>query len=181
MSELSLGTLSGLAANSYVIDVAAGSQLTQPGMVLQVVSTTKTDTFSTTSTSLTDITGLSASITPATTASQVLVTVSIPFGHSSSNNNVFTITDGSDTILVNPGSPGSRTASFMARGFTGVAGMGTVSFSFLHSPATASSFTYKIRCLTASGTLYVNRSDSDSDLSQFGRGIATITLMEVAG
>jgi hypothetical protein len=33
MSELSLGTLSGLAANSYVIDVASGSTLDLSEMV----------------------------------------------------------------------------------------------------------------------------------------------------
>ena len=58
MSELSLGTLSGLAANSYVVDVASGSSLDlsagavlPAGSILQVVSTTKTDTFSSSSTS----------------------------------------------------------------------------------------------------------------------------------
>ncbi len=37
------------------------------GKVLQVLSTTKSDTFSTSSTSFTDITGLSVSITPSST------------------------------------------------------------------------------------------------------------------
>jgi hypothetical protein len=43
------------------------------GSVLQVVSTTKTDTFSTSSTSYTDLTGLSVSITPTSATSKVLV------------------------------------------------------------------------------------------------------------
>ena len=45
------------------------------GHVLQVVSTTKTDFFSTTSTTYVDVTGLSATITPSSTSSKILVSV----------------------------------------------------------------------------------------------------------
>ncbi len=44
MSELAVGSLAGLAANSYVIDVASGSQLTQPGMIVDVKSAIFTGT-----------------------------------------------------------------------------------------------------------------------------------------
>ena len=43
------------------------------GGVIQVKSTTKTDTFTTNSTSFTDITGLSVSITPTISDSKILV------------------------------------------------------------------------------------------------------------
>jgi hypothetical protein len=43
------------------------------GKVLQVVQTTKTDTFTTTSTSFTDVTGLSVSITPSSASSKILI------------------------------------------------------------------------------------------------------------
>ena len=46
---------------------------TYAGKILQVQSTIKTDTFTTTSGSVTDITGLSVSITPASTSNKVLV------------------------------------------------------------------------------------------------------------
>ena len=47
-----------------------GSALTNidGGKILQVKSTTKTDTFSTTNTSFTDVTGLSIAITPSSTS-----------------------------------------------------------------------------------------------------------------
>jgi len=48
------------------------------GSVIQVQSTTKTNTFSTTSTSFTDVTGLSVSITPISTSSKILVIYSLP-------------------------------------------------------------------------------------------------------
>jgi len=43
--------------------------------VLQVVSATKTDTFSTSSTSFVDVTGLTANITPSSTSSKIMVFV----------------------------------------------------------------------------------------------------------
>ncbi len=51
--------------------------------ILQVVSTTKTDTFSAASASFTDITGLSLSITPSSTSSKILVMVSLRMSVSS--------------------------------------------------------------------------------------------------
>ena len=43
------------------------------GSVLQTLSTTKTDTFISSSTSYTDVTGLSLAITPSSTSSKILV------------------------------------------------------------------------------------------------------------
>jgi hypothetical protein len=53
---------------------------------------------------------------------------------------------------------------------------------FLDSPATTASTTYKIQilCNQTPNTVFVNRSPSDTDSVQFGRGISTITLMEVS-
>ena len=155
----------------------------QKGRVLQVVSTTKTDTYSTTSTSYVDVTGLSASITPSATSSKILVTVSVPFGYTGNNISVFTIRDGSDNVLINPDSPGDRAQSFFASNPASTGSMHPVSFTFLHEPSTTSAFTYKVSAYTSgtAATLYVNRSATDTDALTRGRGIATITLMEVAG
>jgi hypothetical protein len=163
------------------VDVYPAVPLT--GSVLQVVTTRKTDTFSTTSTSLTDVTGLSASITPSATANNVLVTVSVPFGQSSTVNvTIFSITDGSNNNLINASSPGSRTPAFInSMGVTGST-MGLASFSFVHSPSTTSSFTYKVRAQGSGGaTVFVNRSNDDDNGTTRTRGIATITLMEIKG
>ena len=53
---------------------------TYAGKILQVKSTIKTDTFSTTSGSVTDITGLNVSITPASTSNKVLVIARVNIG-----------------------------------------------------------------------------------------------------
>lgn len=72
MSELTVGTISGLAANNYVVDVAAGSQITQPGMVLQVVESKTSTTTATSSTTYVD-TSLSGTITPTSSSSKILI------------------------------------------------------------------------------------------------------------
>jgi hypothetical protein len=171
----------------YYTDPGGGASswigaVSRSGGILQVVSTTKTDTFSTTSTSMTDVTGLSASITPRSTSSKVLISVSVAHSHSLTNNNyAFTIRDGSDVNIINPDSPGSRTSSFYTRPGTNTNGVGTTTFGILLSPSTTSTLTYKVSGLTTSGTMYVNRSHVDTDSYAFGRTVSTITLTEVAG
>jgi len=55
------------------------------GKVLQVVSVTKVDTFTTTSSSYVDVTGLAATITPSSTGSKVLVISNISFSLSTAD------------------------------------------------------------------------------------------------
>ena len=47
--------------------------------VLQVISTTKTDTQTITGSSFVDITGLSATITPSSTSSKILISINVSF------------------------------------------------------------------------------------------------------
>ena len=66
------------SGNTRVLTLPDTGNLTLgAGKLLQVVSTTKTDSFTTTSTSYTDITGLSASITPSSSSSKVYVIVHV--------------------------------------------------------------------------------------------------------
>jgi hypothetical protein len=185
MSELTVGSLSGLSANNFVIDVASGSKIVQPGAVLQVVSTAKTDTFTTASTTYVDVTGLTATITPSSTSSKIMVFASVIWGASSTNELTFiTVADGSNNNLIVPSSPGSREPGFIGQIPAGnqTVGAEVASFSLLHSPATTSAFTYKIRAKgTAGSTALINRSSGDENAVSRLRGVSTITLMEIAG
>jgi hypothetical protein len=150
------------------------------GGLIQVVSTAKTDTFTTTSTSFTDITGLSVSITPKSASHKVLVTVQI--GHGDNNNvNVqrFQLVRGSTAIGIGDAA-GSRARSSFA--FVPAAGDRghTLGMTFLDSPATTSATTYKVQMATEGGTSYINRRSSDADSASVPRTISTITVMEVA-
>lgn len=150
------------------------------GSILQVVSTTKTDTFTTTSTSYTDVTGLSATITPSSTSSKVFVSFSVLVGATTSIGAFVTLTDGSNNQLIVPDSPGSREPSVF-RYNVDTNGSIPAAFSFLHSPATTSAFTYKIRLKSSTGSVFINRSTTDTDSNVFARNVSTITVMEVAG
>ncbi len=154
------------------------------GKILQVVSTFKADTFTTTSTSLVDVTGLSASITPSSATNKVLVTVSLsqttsPLGYAGRA----AILRGATVIGggTAAGNRGSITFFYRMSANTGD-GIGARSFTFLDSPATTSSTTYKVQAATeTSGTTAIGYSyTNDTDIAAGGRIGATITLMEVA-
>ena len=151
------------------------------GSVLQVVSTTKTDTFSTASTSFVDVTGLSATITPRSTSSKIIVNVSVSLGGELGDGLYPSIFDGSNNNILVPDSPGSRTSAYRGGVFNGTPDLEPAPFTIVHSPNTTSSFTYKVRVRVSGGTGYVNRASSDTDISARTRGVSTITLMEVAG
>ena len=144
------------------------------GTVLQVVSTTKTDTFSTTSLTFVDITSLSVSITPTSTSSKILIVVNTNYSPSGTSTlAVFNLVRDS-TNISQPATAPTYTGSFFA--YTNAADtMLTPSFNFLDSPATTSSTTYKIQTRTNSGTMYVNRR-----LSVDTASTSTITVMEIA-
>lgn len=188
MSELSVGSLSGLAANSYVIDVASGSSLdlsngaTLPaGSIVAVESVTKTDTFSTTSTSYTDITDLEATITPSSTSSKILIFVSVSVNAvSTTPQPSIEIRRGAVTVGSGAasGSRGNAFASFYTRDDFGT---GTLAGEFLDTPSTTSSTTYTIRIRTNQGTVRVNTTGDDSNAASSPRTSSSITLMEIAG
>jgi hypothetical protein len=150
------------------------------GTVLQVVSTTKVDVFSTTGTYNTwiDITGLSVSITPTSATSKVLVLFQT-MGASTSNGWVRLVRN-STAISVGTTS-GSRQAVSSGNMTTGNAAIQLQdSGVFLDSPATTSATTYKIQVITDTGTFYINQSTSDADNVYRGRGVSSITVMEIA-
>lgn len=151
-----------------------------PPAILQVVSVAKVDTFSTASGTLTDVTGLTVSITPSSASNEVLVLVTVVLGSSGSGQYGVTLVDGSDNNLLVASSPGNRVPAFYLRNDNNEQ-MTPASFTILHSPNTTSAFTYKVRALTSAGTLFVNKSGLDTDSASLSRGVSTITVMEVAG
>jgi hypothetical protein len=143
------------------------------GAILQVVSTTKTDTFSTTSTSYTDVTGLSASITPQFTSSKILVLIKTLVGLNT------TVTTGGPALqLLRDATAIGNTADghIYQQPVGATRTLYEASFDVLDLPSTTSSITYQVQIKTSTGTAYVNRSDTESDASA-----SSITLMEVAG
>jgi hypothetical protein len=150
------------------------------GSVLQVVSTTKSDTFSSSAINTwTDITGLTVSITPTSSSSKILITASVQ-GSNTSTNAYFRLVRNSTAVGVGDAS-GSRSQVSSANIFnSGGNEMSGSSFQFLDSPSTTSSTTYKIQFITDGVTTLINRTSNDVDALYTGRSQSTITVMEIA-
>jgi len=154
------------------------------GVVLQVVSTTKTDTFSTATTgSWVDVTSLSVSITPKFSTSKIFVIVDLALALSTTTDIVQQrLVRGSTAICVGNAN-GNRNQVSGAAGVISSNSTNanhTRAFNFLDSPATTSSTTYKIQVFSNIGTKYVNQCGENADSSTFYTGTSTITVMEIA-
>ena len=170
----------------------AGSKLVMPtGSVLQVVQAAKTDTWaqaqSGNSLSGSNVTGLTPSITPASTSNKVLITVSVNLGSDSATGTSdvdkgFAIYRSGAVVGVGA-ADGNRTRLSAMQHHTNRDGQGNLSMTYLDSPNTTSAITYSIRLFNGGGattTMYLNRA-SDGNSADTGRTISTITLMEIAG
>ena len=155
------------------------------GKVGQVLSTMKSDTFSTTSTSAVTITGLSQAITPSATSSKILVIVSLAAGVSNADGNcAFFGISGGNTSTYKGDTAGSRTRTVhWVRRPGDAAGPAAenapMTMVYLDSPNTTSAITYAATAFRQTGTAFVNQSGIDSDDASWGRSASTITVMEI--
>ena len=153
------------------------------GKVLQVVSAVKTNTFVTSSGSYVDVPGLSVTITPTSATSNVFVLFQVN-GSQEVGAGRATLRLVRGATVINAGdAAGSRTPALGGFGSPDQSVISaTVSGSFLDSPATTSSTTYKIQAAmpAGSGDCYINRTMQDGDTSSQLRTASTITVMEIA-
>ena len=154
------------------------------GAVLQVLSVTKTDTFTTTSATFVDVTGLSVSITPTSATSKILVLAMVS-GHAQVSGCFLngTLARGGTALGLGDAS-GSLTRTMSASNYgQDSGGMFSMHLNFLDSPATTSATTYSVQVNTSNHTggqtVYINRSQQDSGTTR-ARGSSTITVMEIA-
>ena len=152
------------------------------GKILQVLQTVKTDTFTTTSTSFVDVTGLSVSITPATTSSKILILVHAYGGNAgtSSANALTTLVRDSTEVFIGDAASNrirSTTTIGPTRSATGYGY--SMHINYLDSPSTTSSTTYKLQAKAAdSGTFVLGRDGDDADQANEGRTPSSIIVME---
>ena len=168
-----------------VLTAAQMNDLRGAFRILQVVSTTKSDTFSASvaSGASTAITGLSVSITPSSASSKILVFCNANGSLEIDSGVMITLLRGATAIGVGA-SPGSRQAITSSLGSPASTNFViSTTAVFLDSPATTSATTYSANISHASGltrTVYVNRSSSDANSSDTSRSISTITVMEIS-
>jgi hypothetical protein len=183
----------GTSAPQVVAPSTAGNVLTSNGTtwtssapnlgkVLQVLSTAKTDTFTTTSAMPTfvDVTGLSAAITPASASNKVLVTVTGTYGIGNANFTLAVNLVRDSTSIAIGDARGSSTRCFAGTALGGTGGGGSFTVTFLDSPATTSATTYKVQLAVESGsTALIGGSFASGGAFNFSTP-TTITLMEIA-
>jgi|DEB0MinimDraft_6_1074348.scaffolds.fasta_scaffold107439_2 hypothetical protein len=163
-----------------VLTAAQMNDLRGAFRILQVVSTTKTDTFSTTESaygSEVDITGLSATITPTATSSNILVMFSVNASQSDPATAGIAGVLLRDSTRIFVGTSGTQFMTNYQRYADSADNMVMFSAQYLDSPSTTSSVTYKYAIRSVStGTVYVNRRASGTTT-----GLASsITVMEVS-
>lgn len=137
------------------------------GSVLQVV-TGNTSTGVTNNTATYVDSGLSATITPKSTSSRILVQVFQYYGKSNGNaeNRVQVKLMRGSTDLINSGGLINYTA-------TAIYSINAFCMAHVDAPSTTSATTYKTQFMNPNGTAGV--------VAQYGDGTSTIVLMELAG
>jgi len=188
------GTVTGISVGGLPdgivdTDMIAAAAVTAPkrgaGAILQVVSTTKTDTFSSNSDSFTDLTGLSVTITPTSTSSKILFIASLCYGCSADSYASGRLVRGSTPLGVAPAASSRTVCGFsMQMNLNANNKLYSLSYQYLDSPNTTSATTYKLQGRTYSGdsrSFCINQTQIDNDVNFHHRGESRVIAMEVAG
>jgi hypothetical protein len=169
-------------------DLSVSGSISGAGKVLQVVQEhiTATSSQTTSSDTPTNLTGLDATITPASTSSKILVMIRWNGTPGGGNRweTVFGIHR--DSTVIGIATAGDRRAgivggaNLMNNSWTGGDGMYGVAYSYLDSPNTTSATTYRAYInVETGGTCYQNRSSNDTDAGYIERGTSSVILMEI--
>jgi hypothetical protein len=189
VSTLKVNNVEDLGADPVAVNGVLVKSAFPAGTILQVVSATKTDTFSTTSTSYGDITGLTVTITPKSSTSRILLMADVKVSPQDiQNNSIYLRFDGGNSTTYIGESAGSRVQSASAAfgnsaTFELSENSNQVGINYVDSPATTSAVTYavQIRQGGVAGIIYVNRAGIDTDSAARGRTASSLIAMEVAG
>jgi len=189
-SEIIVNTIKAptTGANANKVIIPSGVTLAAPGHIIQTVSNTYTARFSTTSTSYVEVTGLTTSITPASTSSKILVQINTTYsinGHGGLQ--VYRSQGGTNTLLSVGDANGNQSRevahNYLASGTTSY-GSDSAAITILDTPATTSAVSYKLFAgvpYSATYTLTVNYQFSEANTSYAAGTISTMTLMEIGG
>ena len=151
------------------------------GKIGQVLQAVKTDTFTCTASSFTDVTNITIDITPAATSSKILVNAFLNVGAADEIHVHYRLVRDSTNILLGDAASNRVRASVSNGPIRNSSQSENFSITYLDSPSTTSATTYKIQMQNqgSSQTSYINRSGNDADNSTFARNTSTITVMEV--
>ena len=181
------------SANTRVMtlpDTADGTILTttnpKSGNIIQVVHTLKQNGFSVTASTdnFSDITGLSASITPASSSNKILIHFQTSFSANTGQRGSFRLLRDSTVINAhNADGQSTNQTIFPSMYITNNTSRSIpVAGCALDTPGTGT-HTYKLQvgAESGAGTIYVNSDASGSTGSTHYKGVSNLILLEVAG
>ena len=155
------------------------------GKILQVVQTVKKDKTTIQSTSLTDITGMSVTITPSSASNKVLIRYCLSVFTNGTYWSMRLLRGSDSTIFIgdqNPSATSQTRGSFGSYMPSYVDGR-NVTQELLDSPNTTSATTYKLQAYTPYSSTYIigiNTSPTQDNYTYMSNCVSTITAMEVA-
>jgi hypothetical protein len=174
---------SDLVADYPTVSLALAEHIDDlPQTILQVVTTIKSDRFTTTSGTPVDITGYSATITPSSATSKILVMSSFHFSDSdtASYPKFKLLRDSTDLGLGDASGSGTRVTAGVIPNSHGVIVVHNIGYNILDSPATTSATTYKWQVSTFSSRLMTFNGAQTTPTANSLNTSSTIILMEVA-
>ena len=174
-----------LTASSGIVGLTSTGM--PAGSIIQVKQTHKTDIFSSSGTTFTDITGLTVAITPTSSSNKILVSTSICFGAADNGYLAVRLFRNSTALAQSTTATGNQiNCTFGVPVPYDAAGeykLHTVSYQFLDDAQDTNVHTYKYQManfVVGTSNFYVNRPHNDTNYSYIHRGTSTITAMEVA-
>jgi hypothetical protein len=159
------------AVSGDILTAAYVNDLRGAFRILQVVTTTKTDTFTTASATFVDVTDLSVTITPQSTTNKILVFATVSANADSANIYSLNLLRGATNIA----QPGAGANKATIQGIQQTAQQ-TETIIFLDSPASIAAQTYKIQAKTNGGNFYINRASAAADFTS----VSSITVLEIS-
>ena len=159
--------------------------------IVQAISVTKTDTWTTSSGSPAGVTGLTLTIQPTSSSNKILFIACLS-GSSNTRYGAYRVVrnkPSSDTVLIQGDAASNRTRAVASTGRNPGASDDTAvinnfNFIMLDSPGTTDSTVYEVQIWDANnsgGVIYLNRTHNTGDEDHFIRGASTLTALEIAG
>jgi hypothetical protein len=189
------GTDLEIGSSGDTITIPSGATITNSGTatgfgggkIAQVVTATKTDTYSATGPDNAFVDpGLTVAITPAASSSKFLVMCTTNLGCAQSEENAARLVrdlPSSDTVIAQGDALGARIRTFVGSRMPDSGDMEPYNMIVLDAPAQTAEITYKLQITMQSSSgstvLFLNRSDSDGDDADTYRAASTLTVMEV--
>jgi len=143
-------------------------------VIQAVVGSFTGNSFSTTSSSFVSVTGFSATITPQSTTSKILVMLTTSSCH------VSTTSQGEYRVLRNGSDPAMGSSGYMwtSDGYYGSTTVQDAATTYLDSPSSTSALTYQVQIRNRQGNTMVVGEDWNGNTPA---GVHTLVLLEISG